>query len=552
MIPVGYANPQNITFNSSDTKANANNLLPEVLIQNNNTTFVVWQDNTTGNNEIFMRKSINGGISFANITNISNNNASSMYPQIGSFGNTTFVVWQDNSTGNNEILLMKNTGENEFYDPKNAPSLNVQYRGGPIVNDPNLKIQKVATGINFPTSMTFLGSSDILILEKNTGMVKRIVNGSVGDIPLLDVNVANKQERGMLGVDTSLQDLKQENKTLYVFIYYTETQSRDGEDLKGGDPLGNRLYRYELVDNKLLHPKLLLDLPAIPGSVHNGGKVLVGPDNNVYLTIGDVNRNNKNGSNSTNTRSQNQENGLEVDGRAGILRVTQDGLAVKPILGTGHPLDKYFAYGIRNSYGIDFDPVTRNLWDTEIGPTFGDEINLVEPGFNSGWNKIQGIWHTNGNSPGKVALDTRGLYTFNNTGHYRSPQFTWFDPTTGPTSIIFLDSNKLGEKYLNELFVSGFHDGNIYNFKMSSNRTALLLKPPLADKVSDNKNETQGIIFAQGFGGVTDMKVGPDGFLYVLSLYAGGDDCGITNQPSALCIPYSKPLDGTIFRIMPK
>jgi hypothetical protein len=79
-----------------------------------------------------------------------------------------------------------------------------------------------------------------------------------------------------------------------------------------------------------------------------------------------------------------------------------------------------------------------------------------------------------------------------------------------------------------------------------------LLKPPLADKVSDNKNETQGIIFAQGFGGVTDMKVGPDGFLYVLSLYAGGDDCGITNQPTALCIPYSKPLDGTIFRIMPK
>jgi glucose/arabinose dehydrogenase len=550
MIPVGYANTDN-GFNSNFTKPTANNLLPKVHLLNNY-TFVVWQDNSTGNNEVFLRKSIDGGNSFENITNISNNNASSMYPQIGTLGNTTFVVWQDNSTGNNEVLLVKNTGDNQFYDPKNAPSLNVLYQGGPTVNDTNLKVQIVAKGINFPTSMTFLGPSDIIVLEKNTGKVRRIVNGNVIADPLLDVNVANKQERGMLGVDTSSQDLGQKNKALYVFLYYTETQSRDGEDLKGRDPLGNRLYRYDLVENKLLNPKLLLDLPSIPGSVHNGGKVLVGPDNNVYLTIGDVNRNNKNGSNSTITRSQNQENGLEVDGRAGILRVTQEGHAAKAIIGMGHPSDKYFAYGIRNSFGIDFDPVTGKLWDTEIGPTFGDEINLVEPGFNSGWNKIQGIWQTNENSPGKVASDTRGLYNFNNTGHYRSPQFTWFDPTTGPTAIIFLDSNKLGEKYLNELFVSGFHDGNIYNFKLASNRTALLLKPPLADKVSDNKNETQGIIFAQGFGGVTDMKVGPDGFLYVLSLYAGGDDCGITNQPSALCIPYSKPLDGTIFRIMPK
>ena len=56
------------------------------------------------------------------------------------------------------------------------------------------------------------------------------------------------------------------------------------------------------------------------------------------------------------------------------------------------PLDKYYAYGIRNSFGMDFDPLTGKLWDTENGPTFGDEINLVEPGFNSGWRKVQGMW----------------------------------------------------------------------------------------------------------------------------------------------------------------
>ena len=59
-----------------------------------------------------------------------------------------------------------------------------------------------------------------------------------------------------------------------------------------------------------------------------------------------------------------------------------------------HSLNKYYAYGIRNSFGIDFDPVTGNLWDTENGPGFGDEINLVEPGFNSGWSRVQGYMGT--------------------------------------------------------------------------------------------------------------------------------------------------------------
>ena len=61
------------------------------------------------------------------------------------------------------------------------------------------------------------------------------------------------------------------------------------------------------------------------------------------------------------------------------------------IIGDEDPLNKYYAYGIRNSFGIDFDPVTGKLWDTENGPGYGDEINLVEPGFNSGWSKVQGI-----------------------------------------------------------------------------------------------------------------------------------------------------------------
>ena len=109
----------------------------------------------------------------------------------------------------------------------------------------------------------------------------------------------------------------------------------------------------------------------------------------MYVTVGDlvglINH-------SSSTKAQNFKNGTDADGRAGILRITQDGKEVKGIIGNSYPLDRYFAYGIRNSFGIDFDPVTGYLWDTENGDHYGDEINLVKPGFNSGWNIVQGIW----------------------------------------------------------------------------------------------------------------------------------------------------------------
>ena len=136
--------------------------------------------------------------------NSSNNTGISKSPQIESFGNNTFVVWQDNSTGNEEIFLRKSTNADEvFYDLKNIRELNLEYKGGPVVDDPSLKVEQVATGINFPTSMAFLGRDDILVLEKNEGKVIRIAGGSVMNKPLLDVNVANKEERGMLGVAVS-------------------------------------------------------------------------------------------------------------------------------------------------------------------------------------------------------------------------------------------------------------------------------------------------------------------------------------------------------------
>jgi len=381
-----------------------------------------------------------------------------------------------------------------------------------VVKDPNLKVELFAQGLKSPTSMAFLGPNDILVLEKDTGTVQRIVNGKMLPEPILQVPVSTTSERGMLGIAIA----KHTNGPTYVFLYYTKLGS-------GTQSLANVLYRYELVNNQQLsNPKLLLNLPAIPGSAHNGGKVVIGPDNNVYVVIGDLKAHR--------TQAQNVANGPPADSTGGILRVTTDGQPIpNSPLGqdTAAPLNLYYAYGIRNSFGIDFDPVSGKLWDTENGPKYGDEINLVEPGFNSGWVQVMGIW----TPEGAIGKETAGpvnsnpssnLVDFGGKGKYRAPEFIWFKPVA-PTALKFFDSEKLGKQYQNNMFVGDIKNGNLYNFKLNQDRTGLVLNDTtLSNKISNTPQDSQPLIFASGFeGGITDLQVGPeDGYLYVLT-FAG-------------------------------
>jgi glucose/arabinose dehydrogenase len=142
----------------------------------------------------------------------------------------------------------------------------------PSSKDSHLNVSLVFSGLNFPSSMAFLGPNDILVLEKNQGVVKRIVNGKLLPEPLLRVPVANKAERGMLGIATS----KYRDGHTYVFIYYTLSGGGvTGDDWNAVPPCCNVLYRYDFIDNKLINPKLLLSVPA--GSLHNGGAIVLGP-----------------------------------------------------------------------------------------------------------------------------------------------------------------------------------------------------------------------------------------------------------------------------------
>jgi glucose/arabinose dehydrogenase len=448
------------------------------------------------------------------------------------------------------------------------------------IEDSELELREVAGGLEFPTSMAFLDENRILVLEKE-GRVKEIRDNKVLEVPVLNITgkVDSRLERGMLGVAISSdkknvdndalgdQDGREEpNTSRSVFLFYTEKiQGFDNNNECVFNPcrtnsiVANRLYEYQLIDNKLVDPQLILEIPGSKGNgtfLHLGGAMVTGPDNYLYLTTGDgkgcrdyrtCRENIVSGP--LGAETANIQSGKRPAGMGGILRINMsEGEPVESqgILGDDYPLNLYYAYGIRNSFGLDFDPVTGRLWDTENGPAFGDEINLVEPGFNSGWAKIQGVWPVHDYTPAQEVFgyllgenkkdqndnqvagrdfspsrnNRDNLEDFNQKGKYSSPEFIW-NRTVSPTGLIFFDSDKLGENYADDLFVGDYNNGNLYHFELNKNRTSLELSGGLSDKIANNMRELDSVIFGQGFNRVTDVEVGPDGFLYVLSFEDG-------------------------------
>ena len=401
-------------------------------------------------------------------------------------------------------------GQTQQQKKKQSPSLQIPYS--------SLKVEVVAEGLSFPTSMEFIDNNKILVLQKNSGTVHLISNGILQKKPVLKVQVDTKGERGLLGITHSGKDT--------VFLYFTESDY--------DKPLRNRVYQYHWNGENLTNRTLILDLPASPGPYHQGGKLKIGYDNYLYAVIGDLT--------APDSVLQNNKNGKNPNDTSVILRVNPaNGLAVNhnPFYSNNNhnnnsgyynyknnvqsSLDRYYAYGIRNSFGIDFDPLTGTLWDTENGETGYDEVNLIKPGFNSGWAQVMGPIARNNN---KTAND---LVSFS-TSTYADPVFSWKDQI-GVTDIEFLNSSKLGDRYANNIFIGDINNGNLYYFEVNDKRTGIKFDNNssnvghhyigLTDFVADNNDELSAIIFGTGFGRITDIETGPDGFLYILSYEDG-------------------------------
>jgi glucose/arabinose dehydrogenase len=366
-----------------------------------------------------------------------------------------------------------------------------------ITQDPNLKVETLVNGLDSPTSMAFIDNNNILVLEKG-GQVRLISNGALQDKPVLQVSVDTASERGLLGIaimnstaretTSTAFNSNNSNNNKFVFLYYD----------------------WNSQIKTLINPTLILDLPALPGPNHDGGKLVIGPDHYLYAVIGDLNHRGK---------LQNIIEGSDPDDTSVIFRVNPDDGSAAP----GNPfindpnvaMHKYYAYGIRNSFGIAFDPVTANLWQTENGPDVYDEINVVKPGFNSGWIKAMGPLSRN---EGVNIADELSNYP---GSHYADPVFSWKNPVA-VTDIEFMKSSILGQKYKNNIFVGDYNNGNLYYFEVNNTRTGIKPQAGLSALVVDNDDQLSAVRFGTGFGAISDIKTGPkDGFLYILSINDG-------------------------------
>ena len=373
----------------------------------------------------------------------------------------------------------------------------------PSLNDNDFRVQKYVSGICCsPTTMDFVDKDDILVLQKTSGNVVLIRNGTQQPEPLLHENVTSIGEQGMLGIT---------HVGTKVYLYFTQST------FNGGPAIGKRIYSYDWNGSALIHKTLVKNFPQTQ-TYHNGGAMTTDLNGSVYVVLGDAGQYGK---------LQNQPIG-EPNDTGVIWRVA--------------PIGPYYAMGIRNSFGLTVDPVTGKLWDTENGPDFGDEVNIVPPNFNSGWDVIMGPANKTMLSKPDVTSDLTGWGVIMGPGNktvlaqlpgypgytYHDPQFTWMK-TVAPTGIAFVDSPQF-EKYKNSVFVGDCNNGNLYRFQLNGNRDGFVFNSPqLADKVVDKDESMDEIIFGTGFGCMSDVVAGPDGLLYIVSLS-----------------------DGAIYRIVPK
>jgi len=291
----------------------------------------------------------------------------------------------------------------------------------PTLVDANLAVKTVVTNLDTPTTMAFLKRNDLLVLEKNSGKVQRVINGVVQPSPVLDLAVNSASERGLLGI--ALHPDFSRNRRVYLFWTQSST-GEDTNDLASVALLGNRVDRFVWNGSTLAFDKNIIQLRAFQADAgqplrgnHNGGPIRFGPDEKLYIYVGDTGRrgqmqNLPDGPGCTNppcagipvgNLPDDQFGGPEPDNAhltGVILRLEDDGSAPRdnPFYKAGRlrggeagaNLQKVFAFGIRNGFGMAFDPFSGKLWEAQNGDDTFTEINLVEAGANLGWVQVMG------------------------------------------------------------------------------------------------------------------------------------------------------------------
>ena len=417
--------------------------------------------------------------------------------------------------------------------------------------DPTLQVTTVLnSGITQPIGIVFLAENDFLVLEKASGLVKRVINGAIQATPVLDLAVNSASERGLLAMalDPNFP------ATPHVYIRWTQSSTGLDTNVTANVPLlGNRVDRFiwnaatgTLTQdiNIIMLRALQTDNMVVPGQPantanpglngnHNGGPLLFGPDGKLYLYFGDQGRRGW----MQNLANGPFENAPFVDDTHGgpapdnahlsgvVLRLNPDGsapadnpfFAVGAKMGgpVGANIQKVFSYGHRNGFGMAFDPYGTDLWVTENGDDTFSEINRVEPGSNGGWIQIMGPQHRFfdykeievtmfGGALQQVRFpptrladdpgDARETLFMLPGAKYMDPELSWkFE--SGPAGTAFIRGTALGAENEGTLWFGssrafaqvGGTGGSIYRVRLNRNRKKVdVSDPALAEGVVDN------------------------------------------------------------------
>ena len=444
---------------------------------------------------------------------------------------------------------------------------------------PRLDVRTVLSGLVTPTTMAFIDENEFLVLEKNTGKVQHVVDGQVQGTAL-DLAVNFGSERGLLGIALH-PDFPDDQG---VYLYWTEsTTGADTNVLSETPLLGNRVDRFVWDGSSLTQDHNLIQIRAIqqdagqPERVnHDGGVLTFGKDGTLYIFVGDVGRrgwlqNLRCGP--TNVYDCPGENSPVPDDQFGgpepddahltgvVLRLNDDGstprdnpfFAAGASIGgeVGEIIQKIFSYGHRNSFGIAVDPVSGSVWLQENGDDSFSELNRIEAGMNAGWIQIMGpveriaqfkeIETTFGAQtlqqlrwpPTNIADSPEEALSrlFMVPGaKYVDPAFSW-KWEVAPGGMGFVEGAALGRQFENDLFMGAatpaLVGGYLFHFDLTGNRRRIAVNDPrLEDRVADNLakheiTESESLLIGRDFGVVTDIRTGPNGNLFVVSLTNG-------------------------------
>ena len=306
----------------------------------------------------------------------------------------------------------------------------------------------VFEGLNRPWSMAFLSEDEALVTEKNGNLLK--------------IDLRSKTKKIIKGFPTDLTDSIGaihigDNSGIYEVLLHPDFSTNrriyfSYAAKKRGVGKTTKFVMAQLENDSLtdIQPILVAE-PFTYINYHYGGGMTIGPDQKLYLTVGER------------LFWEHDEPPLPIaqdvtDPRGKIHRFNLDGSIPRdnPKLGP-NAVPSIYALGIRNTQGIAVQPETGRLWFTEHGTIQGDELNILQPGANYGWpNVTTGKLRSQDYKPPKL----EGV-TFTNP--------TWFwHHTVAPTGLHFYTGEEF-PAWKNNLFVPGLSQGSLWRFHIEGN-----------------------------------------------------------------------------------